>query len=352
MLFLFYLYFIILIMKVEPNATIHLVAHRGASYYVPEESLAAYSLAARHGVNYIECDIVSTKDGVLILRHSPNLSESTNIDDFVEFKHLRKTEMMYDNYSNDAITGIFSWDLMYEDIKKIKCTHEKKYSNRNQEFNGIYDILTLEEFLESSISGFDGNYPGLYIEIKYPTLHERRGVGNISDKLLNVLDKFGYNKKTDSIYIQSFEPSNLEYIRSKSELNLVQLLTRDDKNSFVYAVIDTEDDGKVKYVPCDLEYISKFANVVSPYKEDLIDLISAKDNPLPGSSHFISRAHELGLIVVPYTFRPESVLPYFKDIYEEYDYFIRILKSDGVFTDDTLSIISYIDNQTDRRLKE
>lgn len=338
-------------MRVKPNTTIHLVAHRGASYYIPEESLAAYSLAAKHGVNYIECDIVSTKDGVLILRHSPNLSESTNVDDLIEFSHLRKTETMYDNNSNDSITGIFSWDLTYEEIKKIKCTHEKKYSNRNPELNGIYDILTLEEFLESSISGFDGNHPGLYIEIKYPTLHERRGVGNISDKLLNILDKFGYNKKTDSIYIQSFEPSNLEYIRSKSELNLVQLLTSDDKNSFVYAVIDTENDGKMKYVACDLDYISKFANVVSPYKEDLIDRNTA-NGFLSSSSQFISKAHGLGLIVVPYTFRPESVLPYFKDIYEEYDYFIRILKSDGLFTDDTLSIISYINNPTNLRLRE
>ncbi|KAJ1610332.1 glycerophosphodiester phosphodiesterase-like protein [Cryptosporidium canis] len=338
-------------MNAKPNKTLHLVAHRGASYYIPEESLEAYSLAAKHGVNFIECDIVSTKDGVLILRHSPNLSESTNVDDLTEFSHLRKTEIMYDNTSNDAITGIFSWDLTYEEVKRIKCTHEKKYSNRNQELNGIYDILTLEEFLESSISGFDGNYPGLYIEIKYPSLHEERGVGNISDKLLDTLEKFGYNNKVESIFIQSFEPSNLEYIRSKSKFNLVQLLTRDGQNSFVYVVRDSENDGKMKYAVCDLEYISKFANVVSPYKEDLVDIINAKHNHLSSISNFISRAHELGLTVVPYTFRPESVLPYFKNIYEEYDYFIRVLKSDGLFTDDTLSIISYINNP-DTRIQE
>ncbi|OII72087.1 glycerophosphodiester phosphodiesterase-related protein [Cryptosporidium ubiquitum] len=338
-------------MRVKPNVSLHLVAHRGASYFIPEESLAAYSLAARHGVNYIECDIVSTKDGVLILRHSPNLSESTNIDDFIEFSHLRKTEILYDSNSNDAITGIFSWDLTYEEVKKIKCTHEKKYKNRSPDLNGIYDILTLDEFLKFSISGFDGHRPGLYIEIKYPTMHEKKGITNISDKLLDTLDRFGLNKKAKPVYIQSFEPSNLEYIRSKSELNLVQLLTRDDKNSFVYAVNDAEDDEKMKYVTCDMEYISKFANVVSPYKEDLIEYTNTTDNSLPTSSHFVSKAHELGLIVVPYTFRPESILPYFKNIYEEYDYFIRILKTDGVFTDDSQSIINYI-NHTDTRLYE
>ncbi|KAH8584179.1 glycerophosphodiester phosphodiesterase [Cryptosporidium sp. chipmunk genotype I] len=336
-------------MMVKPNASLHLVAHRGASYFMPEESLAAYSLAAEHGVNFIECDIVSTKDGVLILRHSPNLSESTNIDDLIEFSHLRKTEILYDNDSNDAITGIFSWDLTYEEIKKIKCTHEKKYSNRNPDLNGIYDILTLDEFLKLSVSGFDGHYPGIYIEIKYPTLHERKGISNITDKLLSTLDRFGLNKKADPVYIQSFEPSSLEYIRNRSEINLVQLLTRDSENSFVYAVEDAEDGGKMKYVACNMEYISKFANVVSPYKEDLIDRINTSNNSLPNSSHFVSKAHELGLIVVPYTFRPESVLPYFKDIYEEYDYFIRVLKTDGVFTDDSQSIVQFINN-TDAQL--
>lgn len=208
-------------MMVRAKASLHLVAHRGASYFVPEESLAAYSLAAKHGVNFIECDVVSTKDGVLILRHSPNLSESTNIDDLIEFSHLRRTEILYDNNSNDAITGIFSWDLTYEEIKRIKCTHEKKYNNRNPSLNGIYDILTLDEFLKFSVSGFDGNFPGLYIEIKYPTLHERKGIDNITDKLLDALDRFGINKKTDAVYIQSFEPSNLEYIRARDRKSVV-----------------------------------------------------------------------------------------------------------------------------------
>ncbi|TRY52240.1 Glycerophosphodiester phosphodiesterase-like protein [Cryptosporidium tyzzeri] len=345
------IYLIIFYMMVGAKASLHLVAHRGASYFVPEESLAAYSLAAKHGVNFIECDIVSTKDGVLILRHSPNLSESTNIDDLIEFSHLRRTEILYDNNSNDAITGIFSWDLTYEEIKRIKCTHEKKYNNRNPSLNGIYDILTLDEFLKLSVSGFDGNFPGLYIEIKYPTLHERKGIDNITDKLLDALDRFGINKKTDTVYIQSFEPSNLEYIRARSEVNLVQLLTRDSENNFVYAIEDVENSGEMKYVTCDIEYISKFANVVSPYKEDLIDRTNTSNNTLPSSSHFVSKAHELGLIVVPYTFRPESILSYFKDIYEEYNYFIKTLKADGLFTDDSESIMQYVNN-TDTRLYE
>ncbi|KAF7459290.1 glycerophosphodiester phosphodiesterase [Cryptosporidium felis] len=330
------------------NAVFHSVAHRGASFYFPEESKPAYILAAEHGVNFIECDIVSTKDGILILRHSPNLSESTNVDSFYEFEHLRKHEVLYNDDDGDVSSGIFSWDLTYEEIKKIKCTHEKKYPKRDQHLNGVYNILTLDEFLEMSISEFKGFRPGLYIEIKYPTMHKSKGL-DITDKLLKTLDKFGLNKKCNSIFIQSFEPSNLEYIRKKSELNLVQLLTRDSKNSFVYAVED--EKKRMVYKPCDLEYISKFASVVSPFKEDLISPISEVTNKyITGKSSFITIAHELGLIVVPYTFRPESVMKQFKDIFEEYDHFIRTLKSDGVFTDDSKSIIEYLSNKQEHQI--
>ncbi|KAH8738883.1 glycerophosphodiester phosphodiesterase-like protein [Cryptosporidium ryanae] len=328
-------------------AQFHLVAHRGASFYVPEETKHAYELAAIQGAKFIECDVVSTKDGVLILRHSPNLLESTNIGDFSEFSYLMKTVELYCDTDSDLVNGIFSWDLTYEEIKKLRCTHDIRYKNRNQELCGVYGILTLDEFLEMNENGFNGYKPGVYIEIKYPSFHEENGI-NITDMLLNTLTKYGLNKDTDSVYIQSFEPENLRYIRERSQVRLVQLLTRDEKNSFVYAIKDSATNRMI-YSPCDLKHVSTFANVVSPAKEDLIFQIS-QDHPssppdpdfLPNSSDFISRSHEYSLIVVPYTFRPESILSNFKDQEEEYEYFISILKSDGVFTDDPKGLVEYL----------
>ncbi|KAK6589904.1 glycerophosphodiester phosphodiesterase [Cryptosporidium xiaoi] len=328
-------------------AQFHLVAHRGASFYTPEETRQAYELAASQGANFIECDIVSTKDGVLILRHSPNLLESTNIKDFPEFAHLRKTLEMYCDTDSDSVDGIFSWDLTYEEIKRLGCTHDIRYNNRNQELCGVQGILSLDEFLEMSENGFNGYKPGIYIEIKYPTIHEEMGI-NITDKLLDALEKYGLNKDTDHVYIQSFEPENLKYIRERSQVRLVQLLTRDEKNSFVYAVKDPISN-KIIYSPCDLEYIAKFVNIVSPTKHDLISPLNKESSShplgpglLPNSSDFISKSHKYSLAVVPYTFRPESVLSMFSNQEEEYEYFIFIIKSDGVFTDDPKGLVEYL----------
>ncbi|OII77720.1 glycerophosphoryl diester phosphodiesterase family protein [Cryptosporidium andersoni] len=339
--------------------TFHSIAHRGASLLEPEESSAAYLLAIKQGIKFIECDIVSTKDGVLILRHSPNLSESTDIDELEEFRKYESKVLMYDN--DDAVVkkGIFSWDLTYGQIKKLKCIHEKRYGNRNQSLNGLYPILTLDDFLNlsfgnSTATGGDLLRIGIYIEIKYPYYHAVRGLGDITDKLLESLAKRGLTKRSDPVFIQSFEPSNLKYIRSKSDLSLVQLISNTDKVHFACPEVDNSTESGMKYHVYKLEEISKYADVVSPSKEGIIQSLGIPRLPINDlvnelQTHpvckFIEDAHKFGLLVVPYTFRPESILKCFNSVKDEYLYFINILRVDGVFTDDPQGIVEFLNEK-------
>jgi glycerophosphoryl diester phosphodiesterase len=196
------------------------VAHRGASGYLPEQTVEAYAMAIEMGAGAIEPDVVSTKDGVLIARHDPNLAYSTDVADHPEFAARKRTLSV----DGDMQEGWFAGDFTLAEIKTLGGVSTD--AERPQQFNGRYKIATIEEVI--GLIKKSGRPIALYPETKNPTFHRQQGLP-LEDKLLALLAAAGWSGRDAPVFVQSFEPSSLKYMRSKgSALRMIQLIDADD----------------------------------------------------------------------------------------------------------------------------
>jgi glycerophosphoryl diester phosphodiesterase len=298
--------------KAEPIV----IAHRGASGYRPEHTLAAYALAARMGADYIEPDLVSTKDGVLVARHENEIGGTTDVAGHPEFAGRRTTKTI----DGVALTGWFTEDFTLRELKTLRAKERiPELRPRNTLYNGRYEIPTFQEVLDLAERLDVGVYP----ETKHPTYF--RGIGlPLEEPLVRALKRFD-----GPAFIQSFEVGNLKALNRESNRPLVQLLGAKtarpaDATTGTYADMATLDA---------LKEISKYADGVGPSKDYI-----------PGTT-FVSDAHKAGLVVHPYTFRNENAfLPpelrssddpaAYGDAFAEYERFAA-LGVDGFFTDNS-----------------
>jgi glycerophosphoryl diester phosphodiesterase len=183
-----------------------IAAHRGASGYLPEETIEAYAMAIELGADAIEPDVVSTKDGVLIARHDPNLAYSTDVAAHPEFA-ARKRSLSVDG---DLQEGWFASDFTLAEIKTLGGIATD--AERPQQYNGKYKIPTIQEIVDMIKKS--GRSVALYPETKNPTFHRQLGLP-LEDKLLDLLTAAGWTGKNAPVFVQSFEPSSLKYMRSK-----------------------------------------------------------------------------------------------------------------------------------------
>ena len=195
-----------------------LIAHRGASGYLPEHTLESYALAIELGADYVEPDLVATRDGVLIARHEPNMIATTDVKTRPEFanrKRIAKVDGVHEE-------GFFASDFTLAEIKTLRAI--QPVGVRDQSFNGKFQIPTLEEILQlvRRKSDEEKREIGVYPETKHPTYHRNLGLP-LEDRLLEVLGRHGYNERKSPVFIQSFEVSNLKYLRSRTKLKLVAL---------------------------------------------------------------------------------------------------------------------------------
>lgn len=347
-----------------------IIAHRGASGYLPEHTLAAYVKAILLGADYIEPDLVMTKDSILIVRHEPMLSQTTNVSELPEFAS-RKTKKEIDGYE---IEDWFASDFTLEEIKSLRA--RQAMQERNQEYNDRYEIPTLEEVIRlvQEKTKQQGRTIGIYPETKHPSFHEKLGLP-ITNTLLETLTSFEWNARTAPVYIQSFEVSNLQYIRSKSNIKTIQLLSCcgvSKEGDLIFSLPDQgyllcaqpydlylkNDSVDYSFLITDegLDFIKTYADGIGPWKPFIIPYAiidedqNGKADDLNGDqkinnadkialdpTHLIQRAHERGLEVHVYTFRnePSRLLnTYGKDPQAEYRSFYK-LGVDGVFTDFT-----------------
>jgi glycerophosphoryl diester phosphodiesterase len=199
------------------------IAHRGASGYLPEHTLEGYKTAIDMGADFIEPDLVATKDGELIARHEPNITNTTDVATKPEFASRKSTRKV------DGIeeTGWFASDFTLAEIKTLRAVQPMK--ERDQSHNGKYAIPTFREILDlaKTESSKTGRTIGVYPETKHPTYHNDLKLG-LDDRFLKILAEYGYTSKTSPIIIQSFEVANLKYLRTKTQLRLVQLIDGDD----------------------------------------------------------------------------------------------------------------------------
>ncbi len=337
------------------------IAHRGASGYLPEHTIEGYKLAIQQGADFIEPDLVSTKDGVLIVRHEPMLSGTTDVADRPEFAN-RKTTRKVDGVDT---TDWFANDFTAAEIRTLKA--KQAFPDRDPSHNGKYQIPTFQEVIDlaKAESARTGRTIGIYPETKHPTDHAALGLA-FEDKLLDMLKAAGWTEKTAPVFIQSFETANLKYLRPKTQLRLVQLVDGDgvDKDGKVtlaapfdrpydFAILGDKRTFQDMLSAEGLKEIATYADGVGPWKPYLIgarqtigadgkpqDLngdgtIDERDRTLTAPTNVVKDAHAAGLLVHSWTFRSEAkrLASDFKgDAGAEYKAFFA-LGLDGLFSD-------------------
>lgn len=283
------------------------IAHRGASAYLPEHTLPAKALAHGMEADYIEQDLVLSKDGVPVVLHDIYLDEVSDVSDkFPE--RARKDGRYY------AIDFLFS-ELLQLSVteRRDPKTDEARYPKRFPPGKSSFRLHSLAEEIEL-IQGLNHSRNkdiGIYPEIKNPGFHREEGK-DISKIVLAVLKDYGYVDKEDKCILQCFDPSELKRIRIelKSDLFLTQLLEAPEAFSR-------------------LEDISSYADAIGPW---YIHLMKMEGNGLQPENKWVDKAHELGLKVHPYTFRADQHPGHqsFEDLLRDA---VDRLQVDGLFTD-------------------
>ena len=209
----------------DPTLGPLVIGHRGASGYLPEHTLESYALAIEMGADFIEPDLVMTRDGHLVARHEPNLIATTDVGSRPEFAN-RKRVAVVDGFPEE---GWFASDFTLAEIKKLRAV--QAFAERPQQFNGLFQIPTLEEViaLAKQKSQDKDRTIGIYPETKHPTYHQSIGLA-LEPKLVKVLKNAGWDRKDSPVFIQSFEQSNLKVLRKLTKVRLIQLVDANDVN--------------------------------------------------------------------------------------------------------------------------
>ena len=289
--------------KVRTDApTARLIGHRGASGYRPEHTLAAYELAIQQCADFIEPDVVPTKDGQLVARHEPNITETTDVADHPEFAGLKKTKVVDGSAPQ---TGWFTEDFTLAQLRTLRAKERlPEVRTQNVAFDGLYPIPTLDEVfdLAKHSRSCSGKPIGVAPETKHPTYFRAAGLPT-DDKLVAELKAHGWTKKGDPVVIQSFETGNLKALAEKTKLPLIQLVDcsgapydlKAAGSATTYADLVTRKG---------LKGIKKYADQVALCKNVMIPRDG--DGRLLAPSPVIPDAHRTGLTVTGWTFRREN----------------------------------------------
>lgn len=284
------------------------IGHRGASALRPEHTLASYQKAIDDGADFIEPDLVSTKDGVLVTRHENEIGGTTNVSTLTQFADRKITK----NIDGKDLTGWFTEDFTLSELQQLKARERiLEFRPANTAYNDLYPVPTLEQVIELAEANYKktGKIIGLYIETKHPTYFKNRNLA-MEDTLLKTLAKYKYTRDIAPVYLQSFEVSNLKYLKDQLDLHktikhaqIIQLY--DAKTS---QPADFVESGETKtYADLataeGLKDVAKYANGVGPSKGYILNF---NDKGSVQTTSFISDAHTVGLKVHPYTFRPEN----------------------------------------------
>jgi glycerophosphoryl diester phosphodiesterase len=331
------------------------IGHRGASGFVPEHTLQSYRLAIKLGADFIEPDLVATKDGVLIARHEPLLGDSdpdttgdsTNVGDHPEFASRETTKMV----DGVATTGFFASDFTLAEIKTLRARQTR--SGRPTEFNGRFRIPTFQQVIDLAKreSRRRGRVIGVYPETKHPTFHQTLDPPlPLEARLVQALKRNRLNRRRSPVFIQSFEQANLKQLNRMTPVRLVQLM---DAN-------DTDANGNPTYAPPydrpydwtasgdpalmsrtfgffatdeGLDEVKTYADGIGPWKVYIVPTTGGGGGDVKPATDLVERAHARKLLVHTWTFRDDAFpTGYPGGPVEEY---LNIFRAgvDGVFSD-------------------
>ena len=292
------------------------IAHRGASGYRPEHTLAAYKLAIELGADFIEPDLVSTRDGVLIVRHENEISETTDVADRPDFRDRRTSKRI----DGKKVTGWFTEDFTLAELKTLRA--RERLDSRNHSYDGQFEIPAFREVLDLAQREGIGIYP----ETKHPSYFRSIGLP-LEEAMVEALHSAGYRGPSALVFLQSFEVGNLRRLRQMTDLRLVQLLEEEGKPW------DSELSYRDLAAPEGLREIATYADGIGPDKR-LIVPAGPEGRLLPPTA-LVEDAHRAGLLVHPWAFRSDP--PFLAPEYEgdpgrEYEQFLD-LGVDGFFSD-------------------
>lgn len=277
------------------------VGHRGSPGYRPEHTLASYELAFRQGVDWVDVDLVPTKDGHLVARHENEIGGTTDVAQHPEFADRRTTKVI----DGRSLTGWFTEDFTLAELKTLRATERiPDVRPDNTIYDGRYEIPTYQEVLDLTrrLGRELHRELGTYPEIKHSTYFT--SIGNPTEpKLVRILDRHGLNRPNAPVVIQSFEVTNLRRLDRQVRVPLAQLTSASgapadfvaNGSSRTYADLVT---------PAGLRQISTYADYLGPSKDQIIPRDESGNLTEPSS--LVRDAHRAGLKVAPYTFRNEN----------------------------------------------
>ena len=288
------------------------IGHRGACGYVPEHTLLSYFLAAQQGADYIEPDLVMTRDGVLVARHENEIGSTTDVAQRPEFAPRRTTKTV----DGVAVEGWFTEDFTLAELKKLRARERiPQLRPSNARFDGQLQIPTFDEILAlaqsigqqrlESARRLDQPKPariGVYPETKHPSYFAALGLA-MEAKLIDALERWDYAGPDAPVFIQSFEVSNLVALRETTHLPLVQLIEAQGRPYDFNATGDARSYSDL-LTPAGLAEISRYADVIGVNK--LLIIPRNEEGSLGEPTALAANAHAAGLRVHGWTFRAEN----------------------------------------------
>ncbi len=259
------------------------IAHRGASGYRPEHTLAGYELAARLGADFIEPDLVASRDGVLVARHEPEIGATTDVARHPEFAGRVTTRLV----DGERVTGWFAHDFTLAELRTLRAVERlPALRQRNMIYDGCYPVPTLGEVIELArrLSDELGREIGVYPETKCPAHHRAAGLP-LEPALVRALRAANLDGPDAPVFVQSFDPESLRTLRRELAVPLVQLT-------------------ETALGPAERSEVARYSDVVGPAKELIL--------PCDGSGFWaeptslVADAHAAGLAVHAWTFRNEN----------------------------------------------
>jgi glycerophosphoryl diester phosphodiesterase len=273
------------------------IAHRGASGERPEHTIAAYELAIDQGADFIEPDLVLTKDGMLVARHENEISGTTDVVAHPEFAARKATKTI----DGQAVTGWFTEDFTLAELKTLRARERlPALRSANTAYDGKFAVPTFDEIiaLAQAESKKRGRTIGIYPETKHPRYFAALGLPH-ETPLLAALKRAGWTTRVAPVFIQSFEVGNLEQLAKKTKVRLIQLIDAEggpaDKPGVSYASMLTS---------AGLNSIARYAAGIGPNKSLVIP--RNPDGTMAAPTGLVAAAHQAGLKVHPWTMRAEN----------------------------------------------
>ena len=320
-----------------------IIAHRGASGYLPEHTLESKALAFGQGADYLEQDLVMTKDNHLVVIHDHFLDGLTDVAH--KFPGRARADGKY--YVPDFTLAEIRSLQMTENFKTENGKQVPVYPDRFPLWQGSFKIHTFEEELQfvRGLEKSSGKRIGIYPEIKAPWLHHQEGK-DIARATLAMLKKYGYTQKSDPVYLQTFDFNELKRIKTEllpqmgMNVKLVQLVAYSD-----WGETQARQNGRwVNYdydwmfKPGAMKEIARYADGVGPAWYMLLDEKQSRPGHIVATP-MAADIQTTQLQLHPYTVRRETLPPYVRNIDEMYAALFEQAKADGIFTDfpDTLA---------------